>query len=106
MARFEGMDEIIQRLNVRFGQRDTVREHQGVGSTMSADTATESQPYAEAVESTMRLLREAEQLRDVTSSGAHEFTQREHDDLVALLAKVIKELWNCEVTLKRAAPYE
>lgn len=106
MARYEGMEEIIQRLTLRFGQEDGERQTPGQATGSFLGTPIENQQYSEATQSTMRLLREAEHLHDLLAGGAGTLSQREHDDLLVLLGTLLQELWNCEVCLQRVAPYD
>jgi hypothetical protein len=107
MPRYEGMEELLQRLNSRFGQPNDAPLRVRAGPPQGAGTQTESQQYALAIESVMRLLHEAEQLHALLNSETvRSLTSGEHDDLVGLLGKVLQELWTCEVALQRVATYE
>jgi hypothetical protein len=102
------MDEILQRLSLRFGQTPAPSQAPANPSTRPvASVVTESVRYRAATESIGRLRQEAEHLHNVlTEPGGRHFSQPEHDELLELLGTVLHELWSCEVALQRVAPLD
>lgn len=107
MARYDGMDEIIQRLQSRFVPENQAPERIRPQPLSSMHALTESRPYEIAVESIGRMQREAQRLSAQLDSGRSDaLSPREHDDLHALLGKLLQELWTAELALQTVAPYE
>jgi hypothetical protein len=109
MARYEGMDEILQRLSLRFGQEAPAAgpAPESAAPPSPLPVATQARQYRAATESIGRLRQEAEHLCQVlTEPGAPQLSHQEHDALLALLGKALQDLWNCEVALQRVAPFD
>jgi hypothetical protein len=102
------MDEILQRLSLRFGQTPAPSQAPAEApSRPAASVVTESARFRAAAESIARLRQEAEHLQNVlTEPGGRHFSQPEHDELLASLGTVLHELWSSELALQRVSPLD
>jgi hypothetical protein len=102
MPRYEGMDEILERVRTRLGVEDTARQT-GTGQGPSVQMAAPEGPYDRALEGLILLLHDAEQLRRLLSpEQIHILTPEQCDELRSILTKVQQELWRYEASLERA----
>lgn len=112
MARYEGMDEILQRLSLRFGQEalppaPTPASEPAPLLPPASPVTAEPLHVRAAIESLARLRQEAERLRELlTEAARQQFSPDEQDELLALLGKVMHDLWSCETALQRVAPLD
>jgi hypothetical protein len=105
MVRYEGMEDILQALRERLSE-DTSSEPSSV-LPLSTETDLRSGQDVETVELLVRLLGEARRLRErIEVEGVRGMTPREHEDAVALLGKILQELWRCESVLQGVAPHD
>jgi hypothetical protein len=108
MARYEGMDEIVERLQSRLAQGIPAPERSEPDMSLTAPGAagaSHPERYTDAVERIMRLLREAQDLRTLLGTArSGSLSQAELDDLLGLVGEVLQELWSCEAVLHRFAP--
>ncbi|MGH2443095.1 MAG: hypothetical protein ACRDFX_08030 [Chloroflexota bacterium] len=104
MPRYEEMQDIVQRLSLRFGQ-----------STVEAERATapprplhpENPYYVRAVEDITALARDAEQVHSsLNAEDLARMRPAEHYDLLKLLTRALAELESCERSLLKLAAYE
>jgi hypothetical protein len=110
MARYEGMDEILQRLSLRFGQESPATAPQVESALLPSPVsgvATERIRHRAAAESIDRLRREAVHLHEILiGTEAQQYSEQEKDELLALLGTVLHDLWSCETALQRVAPID
>lgn len=105
MARYEGMDKVLQGVRDRLSarpdsvQRDTTNPRK---ATVSRDD-----PYANAVEGVMLLLRDAQKLRDLLApSQVGAVTADQREEIRSLLVRVVVELSSHLDALEQVAQYE
>lgn len=98
MPRYDEMDDIVRRVRDRLVQGRPADVAPGLPFSAHA---TGRDDYAEAVELIMLALRHAQQLHEHLNPDAiHCITSDEHDDLVNLLGRVIRELQSCQAGLQ------
>ncbi|GAC1320293.1 MAG: hypothetical protein NVS2B16_08530 [Chloroflexota bacterium] len=105
MARYEGMDEILQRVRERLEGA----EESSVGLTGEHSTRTHAPLHQQACETArenlLSLVRDAERLRQTLTTGHFDDLSREqHNDLQSMLGTALQELLRCEALLKRLSP--
>ena len=100
MPRYDGMDEILERLR---GQMQVSQPAVGEvrGGEPRAPSVTASDPsYATVLENVLLLLRDVENLRTLlTPQRLRSLTGEQEQELLALLGKVLQELKSCEAAL-------
>lgn len=101
MARYEGMEDLLQRVRERMGVMDR-RPHPGSLTASVADRRNEhSSQYASLLEAMLLVLRDAEQLRDQIEPGPGPvLSDEQREDLVAILGKALRELYQCKAALE------
>lgn len=100
MARYEGMDEILERLQARQQEGAPAPERSQPDMSIPPIPAADDR-YGEALERVMLLLREAHELRRLLGSdGLRMLAPGEVEDLARQLEKVQTQLSVCEVALK------
>jgi hypothetical protein len=109
MARFEGMDEILQRVREQLQEpdapnRETPRELPlSVGTTVAGDT----QQFDRILEVAARLQSDGESFAQLVSREyLATLTDDQQQHLLAALGAVLHELWGVEDLLQRTPPRE
>ena len=101
MPRYEGMEDLLQRVRQRLGVVDA--EAEAGESALSAD---QNLHYRATLETLRLLMRDAEKLRALLEPGdLRRLTEEQHDELMATLGKVLRELWRCKAVLERVTPH-
>jgi hypothetical protein len=99
MARYEGMDELLQRVRVRLGVPDRTPAKAEPETNMTGASHS-ARSYDRAREHALSLLHEAERLQSfLTGEEVRTMTRREQEEVHDLLEKVRGELLVCEATL-------
>lgn len=101
MARYEGMDELLQRLRERLAVAEPKSKH---ANAASASTTVDrgDRHYADILEGLLLLMREAEQLRArMAPELLDALTEEQRGDLLTILGKLLRELWVCRAALER-----
>jgi hypothetical protein len=97
MARYDGMDELLDRVRGR-----VAREPEGEMETSTEDLGMPSIQYESALNPSLTLLREAEQLHDILKDPAYQaMPMGQIEDLLAVLDSVQRELRRCEAAIQR-----
>jgi hypothetical protein len=104
MPRYEGMDDLLQRVRDRLGVMD-LEEGSGADASAVPDASYRNEQYESALEVLLLLLRDAEQLGElVTPERLYSLTGEQHDDLQSILSKALRQLWSCKAALERVKP--
>lgn len=106
VARYEGMDDLLQRLRMRIEPQVATPAPRAV-APVTKDAPRGSMQYRRLGGSIEQLLRRAEQIHDLlTTESFHALSVAEQDELLAMLGKVSQELTGCEAALRQRAPRE
>jgi hypothetical protein len=107
MARYEGMDEIVQRLQARMTEGSFPPDRPQPDMTRHSNEQSDENQYAVAVEKVMLIRRDAHELRALLGSdNIRVLNHLEQEDLLSLLTRVQQELSSCEAALRGMAPHE
>jgi hypothetical protein len=100
MPRYEGMEDLLQRVRQRLGVVDAEAE-----AGESAPSADHNLHYTATLEMLLLLMRDAEKLHGLLEpEHSRRLTEQQHDELMATLGKVLRELWRCKAALERVKP--
>jgi hypothetical protein len=104
MARYEEMDELLDRVRRRLVDRPQSAENQESEPTRLFDVVPRDDRFDQIMACTQMLMASAESLRELLASdteGALTSEQQKH--ILSVLNSVLQELWSSEVSLRRAA---
>jgi hypothetical protein len=94
------MEDLLQRVHQRLGVVDPEVE-----ASESAPSANQDLHYTATLETLRLLMRDAEKLQELLEPGElHRLTEEQHEQLMALLGKVLRELWRCKTAFERVKP--
>lgn len=97
MARYDGMDELLERVRGRVAQ-----EQEADVEAAASDLGMPGIQYESALNRILTLLHEAEQLHDVLKDpGYQEMPMGQVEDLLSILDSVQRELRRCEAAIQR-----
>lgn len=100
MARYEGMDELLQRVREHLDAAEPPASGSQAGPIPGFPSG--EQPYESALENLLLIMHDAEQLRGrLTPGRVHAMSREQHDDLQSILNKVLQELYSCDAVLQR-----
>lgn len=103
MARYEGMEELLQRVRERLGVEEIERE--GPSKVITPQSEQPNVPYAELLEAVLLVLRDAEQMSDLAvSTRVAAMTDEQRGDVLDILGKTLRELWRSKAALERGLP--
>jgi hypothetical protein len=107
VARYEGMDEMLQRVRERLGQPETPSEEAAPPAVLDLAVPFREQQYFKALDQARALLNGAEQLRDLLRPEyLGTLAPEQQHQLVNLLVQTLQELKSVEDALQRRAPFE
>jgi hypothetical protein len=107
MARYEGVDEILQRVRDRLQAPETATEQPPPEPVPAFTVTMHEQQYVRALDAISTLQHHAELLRDALSSEiASVLTPDQHEHLRRQLGQALHELWAVEEALQHRAPFE
>ncbi len=102
MPRYEGMDDLLQRVRDRLEVVNPGLEAQTGAPAVPgrADRPERNERYESTLEVLLLLLRDAEQLGElVLPEDLYGLTREQREDLESILAKVLHQLWSCKAAL-------
>jgi len=100
MPRYEGMEDLLQRVRQRLGVVDAEVE-----AGENVPSADQNLHYRATLETLRLLTGDAEKLHELLEPGhSRPLTEEQHDELMATLGRVLRELWRCKAVLERVKP--
>lgn len=107
MARYEGMEDILQRVRDRLGQPEENTVGTPPEPAVHLTVQPHEQQYLRTLDAVRALFQHAEGLREVLSSEyVATLTQEQQDHLLLILRQALQELWSVEGELLRRAPHD
>jgi hypothetical protein len=107
MARYEGMDEMLQRMRERLGQPEMPLEDPATSTVLEFPVPFREQQHFRALDQARALLNGAEQLRDsLRPEYLGTLAPEQQEQLLSLLGQILQELRSVESALQRRAPFE
>jgi len=107
VARYEGMDEMLQRVRERLGQPETPSEEAAPSAVLKLAVPFREQQNMRALDQARALLNGAEQLRDLLRPEClATLAPEQQERLIGLLGQTLQELRSVEDALQRRAPFE
>ena len=104
MPRYEGMDDLLQRVRDRLGVMDPQADPDADVPDL-VNASSRSEQYESILEVLLLLLRDAEQLGElVAPERLYSLTGEQHEDLQSILSKALRQLWSCKAALDRVTP--
>jgi hypothetical protein len=107
MARFEGMDEILQRVRQQLPEPDSAPGETSLEAPAGAGTtvADDAQHFTRIIAAAARLQTDAEAFSQLVSSEyLATLPDEQQQHLLAALGVVLHELWGVEDRLQRTPP--
>src|SRR5579859_7977362 len=103
MTRYEGMENLLQRVRERLGVEGV--EAQGIVSLEARTGAPGPNQYSECIDTLLLLGRNAEELTSVvTPNLMSSISPEQRDDLLSMLQRVTRDLWKCRAVLESPPP--
>jgi len=94
MPRYEGMDDLLQQVRDRLGVLEQAPH--------PSEEPDAQEGYASLLEAVVLVVRDAGQLRSLLASEKlRAVTSQQHEELLSLLGKALRELWSCKAALER-----
>lgn len=107
MARYDGMDMIIQQLQGRLAPEDHAPDRVRPQPLSLQQPIGEKRPYEASVESLVHMQREAERLGALLSEEASKaMTRREQERLLVLLRMLLQDLTEAQHALQLVTLHE
>ena|SRR5438270_7462136 len=107
MARYEGMDDILQRVRDRLGGSEGEPRPTPPQPTPPFPVPIRQRQYLQTVDAAQAVLQSAEMLKELLSIEYVEtLTPEQHEHMITTLGKIFHELWSIEGALQRRAPYD
>lgn len=99
MTRYEGMEDLLQRVRDRLGVLEPLE--------VAVDEGLGEEQYASMLETVLLVVRDTGQLRaGFTPERLRTLTPEQREDLLSLVSKSMRELWSAKTALERAAGEE
>jgi hypothetical protein len=103
MPRYEEMDDLLRQVRARLGQEEVPTESPEVEVRPVLDGVRQDRQYERVMAGMQALLRDAEALRELLGpEQAHTLSATQYEHVLSVLDSVLQELWNSEVTVRRA----
>lgn len=107
MARYDGMEEIIQRLQSRLEPEEQALERVRSQPLAMRQLLLDDRSDESAIECIARMQREVEQLGRLFQAGnSGAIAPREQERVLTQLRTLLQELWRAEHILQTDAPHE
>jgi hypothetical protein len=105
MARYEEMDEILQRVRMRLAQERVGPSATAIRPLPTMTVPLSDRTYEEILAAMQHLLSDAEQLTErLDAEAARNLEPQQRGHLVSRLGDVVQELRNCEAALRARTP--
>lgn len=103
MARYEGMEELLQRVRDRLGGPGTPPDDRIREGIPRLVLPLHEQQYFLAIDATQAIARQADALRELLSPEfVRTLSSQQHENLLAAVDGVARELWSVEGALQQA----
>jgi hypothetical protein len=103
MPRYDEMDDLLRHVRARLGHEEVPTESAAVEPQPALDAESQSRHYERVMACTQAVLRDAEALRELLGpEHVYTLSATQHEHVLSVLSAVLQELWNSEVTLRRA----
>jgi hypothetical protein len=107
VARYEGMEDILQRVRKRLGEPEAPATIPPPESAATLAVPLREQQYLRTVDAAQSLLRSAETLKEMLSSEyVRSLNSEQQEHLLTILGQIFHDLWAVEGALQRKAPYD
>jgi hypothetical protein len=108
VARYEGMEEMLQRVRERLGQPEAAApEESSSPAVLDFDIPYQEQQYFRALDQARALLSSAEQLRDLLRPEyLGTLAPDQHEQILRIVNEIALELKGVEEAVQRRAPFE
>lgn len=107
MARYEGMEDILQRVRKRLGEPQAPALTAPPEPPAALAVPLREQQYLRTVDGAQSLLRSAETLKEMLSSEyVRTLNSEQQEHLLMIIGQIFHDLWAIEGALQTKAPYD